>query len=176
MSIFRRTPRTSGKHCADAFDGEPSRLLAPVATEARPPAPRPPWDQAVTWKRPTAPVRPASLARLYRIGAPAVPAPPLAAPFYDALNGSERTARACIHCGAPDLRDDPRWRDDALLRWSCPSCQAQDGWRAPYPPVLYGEAAEHRLICAAAVVSGDPSPGFRHYLRAPWRNPVGRAS
>jgi hypothetical protein len=112
-------------------------------------------------------------------GPPPVPevAPPvlpvvLPPAIFDALGGDSRTARTCGHCGALDRREDFCWRSDAHLIWSCPGCQMEPGWRSPRQVVLYGLAAEYRLVCAASVVARDTTPGRRLYAGAPWRSPV----
>ena len=92
--------------------------------------------------------------------------------IFDALGGDSRTARACGHCGELDRREDFCWRPDAHLIWSCPACQMKPGWRSPRQVVLYGPAAEYRLVCAASVVARDTTPGRRLYAGAPWRSPV----
>jgi hypothetical protein len=107
-------------------------------------------------------------------GPPPVPqvAPVVLPPvIFDALGGDSRTARTCGHCGEMDKRED-FWRSDAHLIWSCPRCQMKPGWRSPRQVVLYGLAAEYRLVCAASVVARDTTPGRRLYAGVPWRSPV----
>jgi hypothetical protein len=108
-------------------------------------------------------------------GPPPVPqVTPIVLPpaIFDELGGDSRTARTCGHCGALDRREDFCWRSDAHLVWSCPGCQMKPGWRSPRQVVLYGLAAEYRLVCAASVVARDTTPGRRLYAGAPWRSPV----
>jgi hypothetical protein len=102
--------------------------------------------------------------------------------IYDALGGDTRTARSC-YCGALNARGDCSWREDALCRWSCPSCQARPEWRAPslpsvrsatrqVDPEVFG-GPEARLIAHVRLAT-DPR-GVRQGPDGRWRAaiPVG---
>jgi hypothetical protein len=149
--------------------------LAEIYEQVRREAAAPRRNRPYTDPAPAGPDLPvATTPALSITGTPRVlPAAPIILPpaIFDALGGYSRTARTCGHCGEVDRRED-FWRSDAHLIWSCPQCQMKPGWRSPRQVVLYGLAAEYRLVCAASVVARDTTPGRRLYAGAPWRSPV----
>jgi len=160
-----RRPVTAEAVRADRQDR--AAEFIPAGPEARTEVFAPPWTADPAWTPPQA-AQPVPRDNGTIQHAPVI----LPAVIFEAIGGSERTARSCGHCGAVNVFGDTRWQSDALLIWSCLACQAKPDWHAPRLAVLRGAGAEYRLACAASVVAGDPQPGRRLYLGAPWHSPV----
>lgn len=134
-----------------AAAGEPHGIATPetlAALVARAQTPRQPFEGASAPGQPAPPTLPFTLTPQRHPCVPqaseVIPMVPLTAeaPIFDALHGTERTARHCGHCGAASGPADLSWRYDAHQVWTCPSCQAGPEWRSPSLPGLRIPATE----------------------------------
>lgn len=157
--LARLTRRTAPARAAKAAAATPPRPAAEkphgiataetlAALVARAEAGQRPFEGASAAGQPAPPTLPFTLTPEWRPYVPqaseVIPMVPLTAEalIFDALHGTERTARHCGHCGAASGPADLSWRYDAHQVWTCPSCQAGPEWRSPSLPGLRIPATE----------------------------------